>query len=286
MKLSDLIRRSEWSTRSIHNKIPILTLNIFFVFALPSHKVLGNDLTRSRPIASAKSQNLKKSAAAVTIERIDIDQTAIPNGIPTNVRIQAMITGEAVIENGVAAQVVDDEGRRIRALGTLRDDGIGGDITAMDNIYTRIFPINEPSPGDLRIQISVAVKNSLLRTVSDPFYIYIRSDVTVFNIDRDLWAGNLGPNGVLIYFGGDIPPGTQSLKLLRAPHGSESWETVLDVVYDTESFTPPLYDRVDGSLGMFDYKLQLLDLSGVILKEFEKVTIPRYIDDSPDKKME
>lgn len=237
---------------------------------------------RLYPVAPSANKALMTTAAAapVTIENIELDPLVIPNGIPTNIKIQANIQGTGIIPNGVTVQVINDDGRIIRSLGNLHDDGSSGDEKAMDGIFTGTFTLSESELGDIRLQISAAVKNTLLRGISKPFYIRVRSDTTVFNQDHDLWAQNNGPEGVVIYFGGTLSTEAYILRLLRSPHGAETWEVAQDFEYDPASFALPLFDGIDGSRGSFDYKLQVLGKNGLIINEFKPLTIPKYIDDS------
>lgn len=282
-----LVRVTRWAGGCIgataSTVLSKLAYTAFIAFAMLGSAASYAQL-KPRPVPNSSSATMTLSLSgtteAVTIESIDVDPSVIPNGIPTEVKVRAVISGVGVLPTGVAAQLVDNNGRIIRTLGILRDDGTAGDELSLDGTYTATILISEDTPSELRLQISVAVKGKLLRVASSPFYLSVRSDTTVFNKAKDLWAINLGTGGIAVYFGGPLPTNTKALRLLRSQHGSNTWEAVQDFDYDAENFILPLFDGIDGSLGMFDYKLQVLGLSGDVLKDFGSLTIPKFIDSS------
>ena len=271
-----------------------IVLTLLFPLLLP-HNAFGNDgverkrmerLERLEPAGQTRAAATPTDA--VTIGRVETNPESIPNGLPTDVRIEAKVSGVGVIPSGVVVQLINGQGKILRTLGKLKDDGADGDNEAWDGIFTGILHLNEPIPKELRLQVSVAVKNTLLRKASEPFYITVSSEDSVPNAENDLWGSNLlGGNAVLLWFGGDLPmlAQTRTLRLWRKQHDSGVWAIIRDIEYDPDSFRLPLFDGdgIDGSLGALDYKLQLLDADGKVLKEFEPITIPQYIyDDSSD----
>ena len=243
-------------------------------------QVSAQDQARPAPISRAKIFG----AAAVTASPVSVDSikatpSAIPNGIATSVVIQADITGSNILPNGVSVQVVDPTGRILRSLGSLNDTGVAPDATAGDGRYSGAFTLTQDTIESLRLVVSVAIKNTLLRSVSKPFYINVSSSTAVLNAAHDAWATNNGPDGIALYFGGTLPDGAQKLRLLRAPVGSVLWTTVWTLDIDPGGVALPLYDPVDGSTAKFVYRLQVLDANFVVLKEFGSVTVPIHVSE-------
>jgi hypothetical protein len=241
-----------------------------------------------RPAAAASANKLSSVApttasaavTAVSIERIKTSPSAIPNGIATTVVVAADVSGTNVLLGGVSVQVIDDGGKVLRSLGPLNDAGAAPDAVAGDGRYTGSFVLNESTNDALRLVVSVAFKNTLLRSVSKPFYLNVNSGTAVLNAARDFWAVNNGPDGISLYFGGGLPDGAQQLRLLRAPAGSSAWTTVWTRDIDFAGVALPLFDSVDGSTGQFVYRLQVFGAGEILLKEFGSITLPMFVGDA------
>lgn len=235
---------------------------------------------RVTPSSKTSTINAGASATALTpiqIARIKTTPSAIPNGIPSSVVIEADVAGSGVLPNGVSVQVIDDNGKILRSLGTLNDAGAAPDALAGDGRYSGTFMLNQDVVGSLRLVISVAVRNTLLRSVSNPFYLNVSPDVSVFNLQRDLWAANNGPAGIMFWFENTFPSGAERLRLLRSSPSLPAWTEVWTIdLQASSSPSLPLFDAVDGSTDQYTYRLQVLGAGDAILKEFGSVSLPRF----------
>jgi hypothetical protein len=260
----------------------VATCTLFVTLCMPVTQASAQDQARRVPVSPAKDfRTAAATLASVNVDNVKVTPSAIPNEIASEVVIQADITGTNILPNGVSVQVIDADGKIIRSLGRIYDTGDAPDVTPGDGRYTGAFTMIEGTVGSLRLVVSAAIKNTLLRSVSKPFYINVSSDTAVSNGANDVWATNNGPDGVALYFGGSLPDGAKRLRLLRAPAMMEmgGWTTVWVLDIDPEGVPLPLYDPVDGSTGKFTYRLQVLSISDIVIKQFGDVTIPIYVGD-------
>ena len=69
---------------------------------------------------------------------------------------------------------VNEQGKSIRTLGRLYDDGTHGDALASDNIFTGQFSFNERNPTGIHLVVTAAYRGKLLRTRSPVFTLDVR----------------------------------------------------------------------------------------------------------------
>jgi hypothetical protein len=234
----------------------------------------------SRPVPSEGPKGAASPlavAATVNLTRVKATPGTIPNGIATPVTVTADIVGTNILPGGVLVQRVDNAGRVVRSLGSLNDSGIAPDQLGGDGRYTGTFVLNEAEQNSLRLVVSVAVRGSLLRAVSKPFYVTVSSGATVFSTDGQMWGVNGGSAGVSLYFGGTVPTDVVMFRLQRTPAGTASWATVRDIDRDAEPRFP-LFDPIDGRTASFSYRLQFVGGGGAVLRELGVLTFPRSLE--------
>jgi len=82
-------------------------------------------------------------------------------------------------------EVVDTQGKRVRTVGELADEGFLGDVKAHDGIYGRKFQLNEKKPGTMFFRVvdesvvpAVVVSNNLsMEIVRHPAFQELLSSV-------------------------------------------------------------------------------------------------------------
>ncbi len=85
--------------------------------------------------------------------------------------VTCTITDAAFVDRSANLLRVDPAGRTLAVLGVLRDDGLQGDATAGDRIYTLRTTLTEPAPGQVRLRISAAFRGLLQRVLSDTLLV-------------------------------------------------------------------------------------------------------------------
>src|SRR5262249_49570661 len=72
-------------------------------------------------------------------------------------------TDPIAVNNGVSLLRVNDSNQVIAILGTMQDNGLNGDVTANDGVYTLRFTANESQPGEIRVECSAAFQGVIQR---------------------------------------------------------------------------------------------------------------------------
>lgn len=126
------------------------------------------------------------SARAGTIGTTTVSPNSTLAGTPITVTVTSSITDPSVIAASVNLQKLDPSGRVIAIIGSLHDDGLNGDATAGDKIYSISTVISENTPGTVRLRVSAAFRGSLLRAFSSPLTVNIsgsgtESEITILS---------------------------------------------------------------------------------------------------------
>ena len=109
------------------------------------------------------------AAAGPSVGAPVLSPGAITSGTATVVRVSSLITsgsGPAVLGNGVNLLELDENGNVLATLGTLNDNGVNGDVTAGDHIFSGQFTFNQPTAGTINLQVSAAFSGMLRRVRS------------------------------------------------------------------------------------------------------------------------
>lgn len=104
--------------------------------------------------------------------------TAVNTGQATQVTVGCLVTRQtsdpALIANGVNLLRLNATGQTIATLGIMLDNGLNGDATAGDGIFTYRFTANETAQGQIRLQCTAAFVGVLQR---------VRSPITTVSVD-------------------------------------------------------------------------------------------------------
>ena len=109
------------------------------------------------------------SASGPSVGAPVLTPSAITAGTVSVVRVSSLITsgsGPAVLGAGVNLLQVDANGNALATLGTLNDNGVNGDVTAGDHVFSGLFTFNQSAPGTIRLQASAAFTGVLRRVRS------------------------------------------------------------------------------------------------------------------------
>ena len=109
-------------------------------------------------------------------------------GTAAVVSVTATIADIGVIPGSVQLQSLDSNGRVIALVGVLHDDGLAGDVTANDGLYTLQTTILQNTPGVLNYRVAAGFRGSLTRALSAPLTFTVTGGNTGIRI---LSPGNL-----------------------------------------------------------------------------------------------
>ncbi len=91
---------------------------------------------------------------------------------PTTVTVTVQITDSRLLPNGVNLLRLNSNGSST-ILGVMHDDGFNGDATANDKIFSLNVNFNEPTAGQVQLQVSAAFRGFLKRSLSPPAIISV-----------------------------------------------------------------------------------------------------------------
>lgn len=120
--------------------------------------------------------------AAGTIGTTSVSPNATPAGVPLVVTITSSITDPSLIPESVNLQKLDASGRVIAVIGTLHDDGLNGDATAGDKIFSITTTVLENATGTVKYRVSAGFLGSLLRVNSAAVTVTITGTATGISI--------------------------------------------------------------------------------------------------------
>ena len=109
---------------------------------------------------------LATMVASPTIGTVTVNPQSIVAATATNVLVTAPISDSSLIAGSVRLIQRDANGGLTAILGTMTDDGLHGDVTANDGIYSLSVSLNIPAPGTITFVVSAAFRGSPLRAPS------------------------------------------------------------------------------------------------------------------------
>jgi hypothetical protein len=119
----------------------------------------------------------------------------INTNTPTQVTFTSIINDKAVIPGTVVLERLNADGSS-SVIGSLHDDGLGGDAALGDRTFTAVVSLNESIPAELRFRVAAGFSGPPARTdFSEPFSIFVRAptvpETTLSELANDLTAGNI-----------------------------------------------------------------------------------------------
>lgn len=100
--------------------------------------------------------------------------SGVPVGTATTVLVTSSITDPTIIPESVVLQRINANGS-VTTLGTLRDDGLNGDVSFGDKVFSLRITVQEAAPTELRYRVSAAFRGVLRRSLSEPFSIFVQA---------------------------------------------------------------------------------------------------------------
>ena len=128
------------------------------------------------PVALQAATTPTVGAAAATPAFITVNTR-------TTVTMTVQLTDSRLLPNGVNLLRLNGTGPST-ILGVMHDDGLNGDATANDEIFSLNVNLNEPTTGQVQLQVSAAFKGLLKRVTSGITF------VDVWNAYNDITAGS------------------------------------------------------------------------------------------------
>lgn len=122
---------------------------------------------------------------------------------PSELIATSVITNPDVIATSIALERITDDGS-VTILGTLRDDGLDGDLAFGDRIYTLVTMLDEAEPQELKFQVSADFLDAPQPSKSEILSVFVRPAVepTVMlnQVALELSAGDI--EAALTHFSG------------------------------------------------------------------------------------
>jgi hypothetical protein len=100
-------------------------------------------------------------SAAPAINAPHASPLAVPRNTPTTITLTVVITDPSLIVGSV--NLLRTDGSEPVILATFHDDGINGDVTGGDGIFTAVITLNESAVTNVHLQASAAFKGQLAR---------------------------------------------------------------------------------------------------------------------------
>ena len=99
------------------------------------------------------------------IYSISINPVALTASQPQSVVVGARVSADsALITDGVVLNEYDINGKALRSLGRMYDDGTHGDAVANDSVFTTTVTLTESAP--VLLEVSASYRGSLRRVMS------------------------------------------------------------------------------------------------------------------------
>ena len=130
--------------------------------------------------ASVAAVSFAQTTGSIT--NLSAQPNSLTAGLGTQVTFTCRITDLNVVAGGALVQRISTAGAVTGTLGTMRDDGAGGDVQAGDGIFTAILNLYETSPGLVRLRVSAAIQGSARRTLSPVLDLTVSGTATSVRI--------------------------------------------------------------------------------------------------------
>src|SRR3954464_9007189 len=134
---------------------------------------------------------------AATIGATTLAPTSIAAGVGTQITVTASISDPALIASTVTLVQVDPSGRTA-SLGVMHDDGLNGDVTGGDHIFTLQTTILQANPGTLSLRVSAGFQGSLSRVFSPILPLTITGAGTSVNITSPAVSAYLNTSPTIV----------------------------------------------------------------------------------------
>jgi hypothetical protein len=214
---------------------------------------------------------LASALAAPTVGAPLVSPSAVPAGVATQVTVTSQIISgpgdPPVLPTGVNLLQVDAQDRVLAILGTMRDDGTGGDAVAGNGVFTLRITVNQAAAGDIRLRVSAAFRGRAQRVISPLTILPVQiaqNQPPVFTSTPP----TLGAVGVLYSYqatGRDPEGGALSFQLISGPSGM-----IVGQSTGLVQWTPTL-----GQVGNQGVEIKVFDPQGAGVSQTFTIGIPQ-----------
>ena len=121
----------------------------------------------------------KRTRVLSSIGLTRVSPPFLQTSVQTQLEFTSIITDDALVAGSVVLERLNADGS-FGFVGTLRDDGLGGDAAMGDRIFTLRTTMNEAVPGELRFRVAGTIAGPPdRRDVSEPVSVFVREPSTV-----------------------------------------------------------------------------------------------------------
>lgn len=186
-----------------------------------------------------------------------LSTTSIASGAASMVKLTVTISDPAYIAGSGNVQRLNEDGSVRAIVGVLHDDGMQGDVTAGDHVYTLDIPMNEASAGIVRFQVSAAYRQELKRTISGPVLLIVTASPPAIKAAHISLNNNPAGIAASALISADVDSVTQPLSIvLQKINANGTVLATLGTLHD---------DGADGDLTASD---KTYSLRTVVLENF------------------
>lgn len=139
--------------------------------------------------------------AASVIGQTTVSTSTFVVGASPQITVTSTISDPNLIPASVTLQRLNSDGT-VANLGVLHDDGLNGDVSFGDRVFSLRFPLSASTPTQFRFRVSAAFKGQIKRAFSEIIYVYAQPSTTpaqmLWQLADELGSGNI--DGALKYF--------------------------------------------------------------------------------------
>jgi hypothetical protein len=116
------------------------------------------------------------ASAAPVIGQTTVSANTFFVGSTPQITVTSIITDSSVIPASVVLQRINADGS-LTNIGVLHDDGLNGDVSFGDRLYSLRFPMSSTAPAAFRFRVSAAFKGQVQRVFSETIVVYAQSNI-------------------------------------------------------------------------------------------------------------
>jgi hypothetical protein len=175
---------------------------------------------------------------AQALENPAIAPASAAAGAAQSVVATVRATDSAILGSSINLQRVDNLGRVTEVVGNLRDDGLEGDATAGDRVFSIRFVVFEQAPGTLQFRFSAAVQGRLTRILTPPIPFEVTGQFPVgitINQPTNLAFTNITP--IIVSGAAGDPNATVRVNGIQATKGGNSFQASIPLQEGNNTIT-------------------------------------------------
>lgn len=115
--------------------------------------------------------------AASVIGQTSVSTSTFLVGATPQITVTSTISDPSVILSSITLQRLNPDGT-VTNVGVLHDDGLNGDVSLGDRVFSLRFPLSATVPTEFRFRVSAAFKGQIRRALSEIIYVYAQPVTT------------------------------------------------------------------------------------------------------------